>query len=44
MATKAPMTAILDETVIPAPRLMVLEVLHDWVTTVDHKKIGLMYI
>ena len=21
-----------------------LEVLHDWVTTVDHKKIGLMYI
>jgi heme/copper-type cytochrome/quinol oxidase subunit 1 len=22
----------------------VLDVLHDWVTTVDHKKIGLMYI
>ena len=27
-----------------APRRLVLEVLHDWVTTVDHKKIGLMYI
>ena len=27
-----------------APRRLWLEVLHDWVTTVDHKKIGLMYI
>ena len=27
-----------------APRRIWLEVLHDWVTTVDHKKIGLMYI
>ena len=28
----------------PAPRRLWLQVLHDWVTTVDHKKIGLMYI
>jgi len=41
MATQAPATASLPET---APRRLVLEVLHDWVTTVDHKKIGLMYI
>src|ERR1039458_5929952 len=27
-----------------APRRLVLDVLHDWVTTVDHKKLGLMYI
>jgi cytochrome c oxidase subunit 1 len=27
-----------------APRHLWLEVLHGWVTTVDHKKIGLMYI
>ena len=44
MATQAPMTAVLDETVVTAPRRMALQVLHDWVTTVDHKKIGLMYI
>src|ERR1035438_10198813 len=29
---------------LTAPRRIWLEVLHDWVTTVDHKKIGLMYI
>jgi cytochrome c oxidase subunit 1 len=44
MATQAPVTAVLDETVATEPRRMALEVLHDWVTTVDHKKIGLMYI
>jgi cytochrome c oxidase subunit 1 len=44
MATQTPMTAVLDETVVPAPRPMALQVLHDWLTTVDHKKIGLMYI
>jgi heme/copper-type cytochrome/quinol oxidase subunit 1 len=44
MATQAPVTAVLDETAVPAPRRMALQVLHDWVTTVDHKKIGLMYI
>jgi cytochrome c oxidase subunit I len=41
MATQAPATASIPQTV---PRRLVLEVLHDWVTTVDHKKIGLMYI
>jgi len=44
MSTQAPITAVLDETSIPAPPRMSLQVLHDWVTTVDHKKIGLMYI
>ena len=39
--THAPIT----DTVNPvAPRRYWLEVLHDWVTTVDHKKIGMMYI
>ncbi len=41
MATHAPVTESITQT---APRRFVLEVLHDWVTTVDHKKIGLMYI
>jgi hypothetical protein len=41
MATQAPVNAGIEQT---APRRLVLEVLHDWVTTVDHKKIGLMYI
>ncbi|HEX9199431.1 MAG TPA: cytochrome c oxidase subunit I [Acidobacteriaceae bacterium] len=41
MATQAPVTEGVNQT---APRRLVLEVLHDWVTTVDHKKIGLMYI
>jgi cytochrome c oxidase subunit 1 len=41
MATQAPVTEGLATT---APRRLMLEVLHDWVTTVDHKKIGLMYI
>jgi cytochrome c oxidase subunit I len=44
MATYSPVNVILDETKQPAPRLSVLQILHDWVTTVDHKKIGLMYI
>src|ERR1022692_2362264 len=41
MATHAPVTESIPQT---APRRIWLEVLHDWVTTVDHKKIGLMYI
>jgi cytochrome c oxidase subunit 1 len=41
MATQAQAPAAITQT---APRRLVLEVLHDWVTTVDHKKIGLMYI
>jgi cytochrome c oxidase subunit 1 len=38
------MNALLDQTVTTKPRRLVFEVLHDWMTTVDHKKIGLMYI
>jgi cytochrome c oxidase subunit 1 len=41
MATHAPIADAVQEA---APRRYWLEVLHDWVTTVDHKKIGLMYI
>jgi cytochrome c oxidase subunit 1 len=41
MATQAPVTETLHEA---APGRYWLEVLHGWVTTVDHKKIGLMYI
>jgi cytochrome c oxidase subunit 1 len=44
MATQAPINALLDQTPTPRPRRLVLDVLHDWVATVDHKKIGLMYI
>ena len=45
MPTQTPplIPALLDKTTT-APRSTVPEVLHDWVTTVDHKKIGLMYI
>jgi cytochrome c oxidase subunit 1 len=34
----------IDVTPVQKPRQLFFEVLHDWVTTVDHKKIGLMYI
>ncbi|WP_158910951.1 cytochrome c oxidase subunit I [Granulicella sp. L56] len=34
----------IDLTPVEKPRQLFLEVLYDWVTTVDHKKIGLMYI
>ena len=44
MATQTPITEVHDLTVQKPPRYLWLEVLHDWVTTVDHKKIGLMYI
>lgn len=44
MATQTPVPADLDQTTSTARRPMWLEILHDWVTTVDHKKIGLMYI
>jgi cytochrome c oxidase subunit 1 len=36
-------TEVADERMQQPPKLW-LEVLHDWVTTTDHKKIGLMYI
>ena len=41
MATHAPVNEGIELT---APRRIWLEEVHDWVTTVDHKKIGLMYI
>src|SRR5215469_14428773 len=43
MATQTPVTAILDETVKRPPPSM-RQVILEWITTVDHKKIGLMYI
>ena len=43
MATQTP-TAVLDQTSNKPPRRLVFEVVHDWITTADHKKIGLMYI
>lgn len=44
MATQTPMTEVLDLTAQKTPRHLWLEIMHEWVTTVDHKKIGLMYI
>lgn len=44
MSTQSPMTAMVDETVAPPPHRLWLEMLHSWVTTVDHKRLGLMYI
>ncbi|MEO6802927.1 MAG: cytochrome c oxidase subunit I [Granulicella sp.] len=44
MATQTPMPGIVDKTSETAPHSTVLQVLHDWLTTVDHKKLGLMYI
>ncbi len=44
MADSIPLTGPIDLTSAPKARPLVLEVLHAWVTTVDHKKIGLMYI
>ncbi len=43
MATQIPLNEVHDQ-MAQAPRRLWLEVLHSWVTTVDHKKIGLMYI
>lgn len=44
MATQTPVTAVIDETAGRKPRLSASQVIHDWISTVDHKKIGLMYI
>src|SRR5271169_5353113 len=44
MADSVPLTGAIDLTVASKARPLWLEVLHAWVTTVDHKKIGLMYI
>ena len=44
MATQATTTVVLDQTVQPASHPRTFEILHQWLTTVDHKKIGIMYI
>jgi len=44
MADSVPMSGILDTTSKAPPRRLPLEVMHEWIVTVDHKKIGLMYI
>src|SRR6202453_4232850 len=44
MADSVPLTGAIDLTSGPKSHPLMLEVLHAWVTTVDHKKIGLMYI
>ncbi len=44
MATDASFGNALEGEVKAAPSSTALQILHDWVTTVDHKKIGLMYI
>jgi cytochrome c oxidase subunit I len=44
MATITPVIAIVDETKPPAPSSSVAQVLHSWLTTTDHKKIGILYI
>ena len=38
------MQGALDTTIPARPRSQYLETVHDWVTTTDHKKIGIMYI
>ena len=44
MATQTPTTAALDQARSRGQRPLWLETVHEWVTTVDHKRIGLMYI
>ncbi|MBB5055809.1 cytochrome c oxidase subunit 1 [Granulicella aggregans] len=44
MATQTPVPAAIDQTTETAPRRLVFEVLQDWISTTDHKKIGMLYI
>ena len=44
MADSIPLSGIVDLTPDDKRPRIWLEVMHDWVVTVDHKKIGLMYI
>ncbi len=44
MGTYPAADVIVDAAQSSSSRASTLQVLHDWVTTVDHKKIGLMYI
>jgi cytochrome c oxidase subunit 1 len=44
MADSLPISGTFDLTQATTPRRLALDVMHDWIVTVDHKKIGLMYI
>src|SRR5665213_893686 len=44
MADSIPVPGAIDLAPAPLAHRLWLETLHDWITTVDHKKIGLMYI
>jgi len=44
MANANPVWEAIDETLTTRPRRLWLEIVQEWITTVDHKKIGLMYI
>ena len=44
MATTTPMTAVVDKTGKGSRPQLILQELHEWVTTVDHKRLGIMYI
>ncbi len=44
MATQTPVSADVATASPSGPGKLLPEVLHTWITTVDHKKIGLMYI
>jgi cytochrome c oxidase subunit 1 len=44
MATQTPAIETAASSRAHEPGKLILQVIHDWVTTVDHKKIGLMYI
>ena len=42
--TTTPVLAAIDETSATSQGRPPLDVIYEWLTTVDHKKIGLMYI
>jgi cytochrome c oxidase subunit I len=44
MATQTPVSTAVETATPSGPRRLMPEVVHAWITTVDHKKIGLMYI
>ncbi len=44
MATTTPIMEVIDETEATGHGRPPVSVIYDWITTVDHKKIGLMYI
>jgi hypothetical protein len=40
MATHTPAVAVVDETAKQTRGRLAFDIVHDWITTVDHKKIG----